>query len=314
MEAYTYQELRKLASEKKIRGRSKLKTKADLWEALNSLTDDFGKLNIQRKTTTIEDYLVSGIEDMNIEDAEDVGSSSYEINDDSSSTLAAPSTTTDIYRYAVVQCPYIRDAFPVLGHEDPSDETSPLKWNDFMYHFFGHKNKYDGVWVSTKSDVGGPIGFKSDINVPMDVYFEEYTDGSHIGDENVKSMTLYPYTDSEPREIGYDDLLEKYGKYCPADHSYYIKEAVEFCKELIKRSEKWNYLPGFVKDLEDIFSENGRNFDNKIVFVDVAKDDMEDFQRTVLEYPVYENCHFTEIQEFYNSSDELCAFFMMEEK
>lgn len=300
LENLTVKELRKFASEQKIPGRSKM-NKSQLFEALSSLTSQFDKMNLETKQTGIEKYLVEKMEMMSLEEEVPFPSHNpFGIETD---------IETDVnrfYDYVIVEFPSTEDAFPVLV-DNPKGGKGAIKWNDFMYHFFGYTHKFEGVWVTTDA-LSGPIGLKAELNSPMSAHFEKYIDIN--GKKRLASATITPLVD--PNTAGYKDILDRYGIYNPDLGAYKVIKVNEFCEEIIERSAYWDYIPPFVEDIERALSSKGIGFSNKVIFADVECKDLEELKEVSLDYPDYNDCRVTQYKHFETPNGLYIAYLKLE--
>lgn len=278
-----------MASKKKIRGRSKM-NKAQLYEALSGLIDQFAEIKIEDQDENIEDYLVGEMEKMSIEeDSPPKGSFGF-------------IQSYKYFDYVVVDCPSTSEAFPVLV-ECPDEGKGGIKWNDFMYHFFGCTHNYEGVWVTTES-MSGPIGLKSDFNSPINVHFKRYKDAS--GKSRLAYATVFPLVD--PKTAGFQDILDKYGVYDVDEGYYHVNTVIDFCREIIERCVHWDFAPVFVEELEKALHLRGVDFRNKVVFADVPCKEMEDLQEVFFDYPNYSNCKVARYERFKTPEGSYVAY------
>lgn len=303
MDKYTVKELKKIASKQKIRGRSKM-NKAELYDVLKDVINNFGDMKIENKEEKLEDYLVEKIENMSLEPTLELHSTSNRFN------ITSCIKSYTMYDYVVVECPSTSDAFPVLV-DNPEGKEGDIKWNDFMYHFFGSGYIHDkeGVWVTTTC-IQGPIGLKSNTNSPMEVLFEKYI--TKNGKNKISYATVYPFIN--PKIVGYQDILDLYAIFDIENDSYHIEgpKVIDFCKEIIKRSIEWNYIPDFVLKLEKALKIRNINFTNKIIFADIKCKELEELQEILFDYPNYNDCQITQFERFETSDDLYVAYMKLE--
>lgn len=308
MDQFTMKDLRKIATDRKLVGRSKYTKKADLYKVLRDLYGEKLDGNLaeedEQEETSAEEPIPQEkekeVEDKQVEESAEKKASVKETSKPGyiQQTLFAyrksvkPKLVTE-YDFVVIQCLSTAEFFPIIFSES-------LEINPKVYKM---SESADVVWMIS-DDKQGTTGFKESFNTPFALNFvfegdltipqsqlaltKEYRENvQYVGDDDIDvsgldvlAWEITPTLNAD--KLGYGHLLKKYGELDPKTGAYYIEDYQEFACKLMCISQEWDYVPDFVHDIKQCLDRSELAYNQSIIFWNMNCDKLTSLKSYIL--------------------------------